>query len=682
MFLICVQVLILATFAPYTWAKDIVLQDIAPLSAQRAWNARADLNEHVLSLLDSDIFLWGDSATGTFGNLTVFTPKDDEHIISLDRFKPLIASSVCLDTSITISFKDTTAFAAAKKQWEWVNNAESHSFILVVGTGDCGWNTQRQPFLVTSFKYDESNQSLHLDAAPRNWQEIIHTYKLNVGTLHNSSVISSPAKRYHSESPIPFDWLLRSNQLKIDLDQGETILFDCDPCGTEGSFLFNIDLDVEYFIPVRADLSLFTSRVSATITPKFSFSISLSEKKELWKKEFGPFPIDAILIPGILTLGPEIIPAITIDFSGLKVVGTMSASITAKVQDGSSISFDLLPYLWTAGLLPPIPSAEGWDTSLSTTPVKVSAEITGTVKATLDASVVLAAKILGYGITAGISVGPFAQEKLTTVISSTAVCPEDPYRHTTGVKVDGKYGFEVRAKVSQTGISNEPVLDFRLFNASRPFPGKVCFGISGTAPIPVNPSGSPAATCSNTIDDPSNCGSCGYFCSPREDCVDSTCKAPPDPNTPATFSPKIQPGAGTSPEGGWGFTADAWQYVQNEISLALEDHVIFEGRRTVNTECMSVLLTGANSILPGDHSVIPAKSNLVFETRKEPNPDYCCVAFFQDYGCKLVPGQYRTNCAGFQGPSPIDIRSWQIYNCTGRYHVFGQPDPGCVGNCS
>jgi hypothetical protein len=242
-------------------------------------------------------------------------------------------------------------------------------------------------------------------------------------------------------------------------------------------------------------------------------------------------------------------------------------------------------------------------------------------------------------------------------------------------------------------------------NAKWPDTQQSCIPLPGPV-APVGSSGTPpASTCSNTVSDVNNCGECGYKvrrgfgmsleqksfncflqCDPGQQCIQSACKSPPDATTPNTFSPRFEPGAGTSPKGGWTFTGDPYyQYWENDITLPAEDYLVYQGRRTVNTQCMSVLLTGGDSTIPGDGSVLPAHSNILFETRIDTpglEPDYCCVAYFKNSACKLVRGEYRASCTGFNGPSPIDIRSWQVYNCTGRYHISGQPDPGCVGECS
>lgn len=166
-------------------------------------------------------------------------------------------------------------------------------------------------------------------------------------------------------------------------------------------------------------------------------------------------------------------------------------------------------------------------------------------------------------------------------------------------------------------------------------------------------------------------------CASGQVCVNSKCTQP----TAKIFSPKIQPGAGVSPKAGWTVAAQDYQYWENDISLEKADYVLSEGRRTVNTMCMPVMLTGLGNTLPGDQSVIPAKSNLLFETQKPGDTDYCCLAYFENYGCQLVSGKYKLICEPFEGPSTMPIRSWQVYNCTGRYHVPGEPDPGCVGDC-
>jgi hypothetical protein len=274
------------------------------------------------------------------------------------------------------------------------------SFILVAGTGDCGWNSQRQPFLVTSLQGQDQDYSLHLDAVPRDWQDVIHTYKFSLGSVpSNSSDFDHLRKRVTSERDVslPFDWTLRSNQLKLYLDpnQYDSVTFDCDPCATRGSFKLSATIEKEFGIPTRADLSLTASKVSATLTPKMAISISASAKSKIFDVTLAEIPIDAVIISGVLHIGPEFKVTSSLDFSGVKVIGSVSGSIVASIPDGSSVSLDVLPHLLTFGQHRPLVSSHGWDYTVATAPVQVSAEISGTITTALKPKLAFLAEILG-----------------------------------------------------------------------------------------------------------------------------------------------------------------------------------------------------------------------------------------------------------------------------------------------
>ena len=80
--------------------------------------------------------------------MTVHMPDSHENILSMERFRDLLASVSCTQTSMDLTFKDASSYTYAKKVWEWVNNANHYQFTLVAGAGDCQWNQDRMPFVV------------------------------------------------------------------------------------------------------------------------------------------------------------------------------------------------------------------------------------------------------------------------------------------------------------------------------------------------------------------------------------------------------------------------------------------------------------------------------------------------------------------------------------------------------
>lgn len=98
------------------------------------------------------------------GNLTVFMPGDNENILSMEKFKGMLTSVKCNRLGMTLAFEDDSSFAYAQRTWDWVNGADNHTFVMVAGQGDCGNNTRRLPYLVSTIAYDEEQNTARLTA--------------------------------------------------------------------------------------------------------------------------------------------------------------------------------------------------------------------------------------------------------------------------------------------------------------------------------------------------------------------------------------------------------------------------------------------------------------------------------------------------------------------------------------
>lgn len=199
-------------------------------------------------------------------NFTVFMTGPNEEVLSLERFRKELSSITCTNTSITLVFKDNGAFLHAQQQWNWVNSG-NRTFVLVAGTGQCGWNTYRVPFVVTSVSYINSTREADLAAVPSSWAAIAHTCELWVGNQP-----SPPPSRFarrdftdtltlNFEHTIPDDKASWDFPLKIP---NVTLSAECENCGTHGEFDFNFHFHTVLFVPVSVDLQLQPKGVSAS----------------------------------------------------------------------------------------------------------------------------------------------------------------------------------------------------------------------------------------------------------------------------------------------------------------------------------------------------------------------------------------------------------------------------------
>jgi hypothetical protein len=122
-------------------------------------------------------------------------PGANENIITISKFRGMLKSTQCTNTSMDMTFKDANSFQYAKKTWDWVNGADNHSFVMVANAGDCGWNTYRIPFVITTLTFDDKAYTAHLNASASDWASVAHTYELTVGSLPTAPV-SKLRKRF------------------------------------------------------------------------------------------------------------------------------------------------------------------------------------------------------------------------------------------------------------------------------------------------------------------------------------------------------------------------------------------------------------------------------------------------------------------------------------------------------
>ncbi|KAF2668478.1 hypothetical protein BT63DRAFT_479886 [Microthyrium microscopicum] len=472
-------------------AFAIVLQDIPPSALQPRGIYGRNTVMSALDLRSTESFLWGGPSNGslTVGNLTVYAPHEDENLLSMERFNGMLSSIACSNTTVNMTFKDDDAFAYAQRTWDWVNGADNHSFVMIASTGDCGWNTHRQPFLVSNLTYDELSNKAFLNATVQSWEEAIHTYELDVGSLMPPEASSSTKARRATDKQltIPFDFPLPLSQWVFPIDKDSSVIFECDNCGTHGSFAFNFHMETFLFIPTKAQITLSPRSVFATVSPQISFSANFTSTKN-FEYAFPPISLDGISIPGgIIELGPELVMSIGIQAGGLRGSATAGASVAASLNDDAQVTVNLLK--------PGVSKTGNWEPSYTTKPFMLSAQLSTTLKAYEKNSIQLAAKAFGMGFSAGLNLSPYVSATFAEIISTQPVCSND--QHLTGVKIAPAYGVEVRASVVMTTIKSTPLVDVQLWGLEYPLPG-LCYGFGLTMTNNTSPASSGTSLGKNT----------------------------------------------------------------------------------------------------------------------------------------------------------------------------------------
>ena len=400
---------LIASAVAVTAASALVLQDL-PHNDGLKYSKRGD-PLGCLDLKSEESFLWGaaDENQAALGNLTVFMPDAQENILSMERFNDMLTSVNCTQSSIDMAFRDDDTFAYAKAVWDWVNGEENDTFVMVVGTGACGWNTEhRQPFRVTTLAFDEDANIAHLMAEALEWAQAIHTYKLNVGGLPSKDLQKRGFGEinYNKDLSIDFNHQFPVDTISLPMPDGVTATLDLSNCSTAGAFAFQFNLETFLLIPKKAEMSVHPQGVSLTVAPSLTLAGNISEPRTA-DITLARINLAGIQIPaGILDIGPEVVLSVGATVGPLQGETTIEAGVVYSLDDGAVASVDIMGF-----------EAEqsGWTPRVEETPLTVTAELDGTVKAFVKAELELAAKAFGVGFDMGIGLAPFVAADLQTV---------------------------------------------------------------------------------------------------------------------------------------------------------------------------------------------------------------------------------------------------------------------------
>ncbi|EED20788.1 conserved hypothetical protein [Talaromyces stipitatus ATCC 10500] len=297
---------------------------LQPITLTSASLAAGSLHSTSLALRNNESFLWsstiGDSTT--LATLTLHTPDDGESIISLERLQGLTTSIKCSNDTIALQLNDASAYVQLRNQWDWMNQAENNTVILVTGAGQCDWNEDRQPFSISSFSYSNNNTELVLSGSRVEWREIASNYHLHMSTMAQTAL---SRRDYTGDYTLDFNHQLGFGNWSFPIDPTFSVGLTCKTCYTTGDFAFEFDLKTELGIPVDATLTIAPRNVSVVLDPTFSLSGNIGSSLS-FKETFLRIPIDGIAVAGIIDLGPEIA------FTGSLNIGPLkgTASVTAR----------------------------------------------------------------------------------------------------------------------------------------------------------------------------------------------------------------------------------------------------------------------------------------------------------------------------------------------------------------
>jgi hypothetical protein len=325
-----------------------------------------------------------DSSGPVLGNFSVYMPGDIENILSMERFDGMLKSVNCTDHGMSLQFNDDATFAYAQRVWDWVNGEDNHTFVMVAGNGDCGWNTQRQPFLVSSIAYDEDQNVASLRANSSDWQTVAHSYDLQIG---NIPLPDGALEARDLSQDVSLD-LSTSFPFNAKYTQGDlSAALECTKCGTGGSINFELKVSTKFLVPTGASIKIAPKDVSAQAHIKLTGSGALTEAKT-FKKTIVSIPLNSITIPGgIVNIGPNLDVNVGFEISAFSGSTSISSGATINLSDSAILELDLLN--------PSNNEFSGWAPTVDTEPLKIDGKISGGVQIFAQPALKLVAEALG-----------------------------------------------------------------------------------------------------------------------------------------------------------------------------------------------------------------------------------------------------------------------------------------------
>ncbi|KAF2871420.1 hypothetical protein BDV95DRAFT_668071 [Massariosphaeria phaeospora] len=401
-----------------------------------------------LDLRNTETFLWGDAdmAEVTVANLTVYMPDDSENIVNMENFESMLGSVECSESSISMTFQDNAAFTYAQRVWEWVDQKENNSFVMVVPAGQCGNGTSRRPFVVSSVEYEPELDRAILATARSDWQTIAHSYDLVVGSVTQDTISNKVRRDIDKSTTIdfvhdfPFSFAISSGPLEARIA--------CTNCSSTGQFDMEFKISQKLFVPTGASMTVKPKGVSAVAQVKFTGAGSVTDA--LTKTfDIVQIPLAGVNVPGVMEFGPQLTFAVGAELSAITVSAGVTSGATAKFSNDAILEMNLLN--------PDNNKFSGWEPEIDAIEVTVDGSITGGVAIFLQPSMELKAEALGQGFEIGLNMRvPNINAKLSAIASPAGACPaaavpEGTAKRTLGVNLSANIGAELNIQALKTG---------------------------------------------------------------------------------------------------------------------------------------------------------------------------------------------------------------------------------------
>jgi hypothetical protein len=327
--------------------------------------------------------------------MTLYT-NSGELIIAMERFDGMLKSVSCGSPNMVLTFNSEASFQYAIHAWNWVNEAESNSFLLITNYAGCAPDEQRLPYYIDGLHYDEPNFTAYLHAERREWSDVALTFDLDVGTLAvpapsaaNASSNSSGGvltRRQSGAGNWPVTSSFNQNLFSANIS-GITVGLNCIDCGTSGSIAWTwhisynngTPIDVIATVQPRDFLAALELQISASGTLGSSITKSLPPLR---------IPITGFGIPELnVYVGPDL--EITFGFGVSAFTGKVLLSFGAKasLSNDAILTIDFLEVSNS--------QFSGWEPTLTPSPLDLQEQVSATIELYMQSGLGLVLDLFG-----------------------------------------------------------------------------------------------------------------------------------------------------------------------------------------------------------------------------------------------------------------------------------------------
>ncbi|CAK7207015.1 hypothetical protein SEUCBS139899_009823 [Sporothrix eucalyptigena] len=351
---------------------------------------------------------------------------------------PSVTSVACSSSAISIVFNSSSAFTSAATHW-----ILDPSLVLVTNhLGNCDAELERGFFVADAIETLNASLTLIARATKANVNQTSDAVEIEFSSIPSSSTANS--RRDISWDPT----LTISNSLSLP---SSTVLYSYAPYATVTADHATISLsstisgNLKYSVS-SATLTQLTVDFDTSLSADLGVTVDVGAPYDTTFTYTAPaLSYDLVNIPGILTIGPELLFGVGVDLSASGAV-TVVADVGVAVADGN-VHVDFQNSSSS--------STSGW-TPTYTSMVNITEKATVSVDPFLDLTVELAFQVLGGLL--DLSVGLEAQPRFNnnfTLSATQDISPTTVAQPTTtgacsqGIEVDSEFVFDLIANVTQ-----------------------------------------------------------------------------------------------------------------------------------------------------------------------------------------------------------------------------------------